>query len=196
MYFQIWFSHLFAPVLLETWELMYPKVHESDHLLLLIDMIYRFYRLYDLMDLQALKLAFSYAPPRMCLKLCGISGDCRSRPVNMGDEPVNELRKFGKFMYIGPTKILNGRVTRVPRYWSHESCIEMNAATGQVFVLNITSIRFCLPKLDWYCSALYWHLFRIYLVRQLVYCLGVWRIRAIKHHAIQCGLFVDYMSGW
>ena len=26
----------------------------------------------------------------MCLKLCGISGDCRSRPVNMGDEPVNE----------------------------------------------------------------------------------------------------------
>ena len=43
------------------------------------------------MDLQALKLAFSYAPPRMCLKLCGISGDCRSRPVNMGDEPVNEL---------------------------------------------------------------------------------------------------------
>ena len=44
------------------------------------------------MDLQALKLAFSYAPPRMCLKLCGISGDCRSRPVNMGDEPVNELR--------------------------------------------------------------------------------------------------------
>ena len=27
----------------------------------------------------------------MCLKLCGISGDCRSRPVNMGDEPVKEL---------------------------------------------------------------------------------------------------------
>ena len=46
------------------------------------------------MDLQALKLAFSYAPPRMCLKLCGISGDCRSRPVNMGDEPVNELNNF------------------------------------------------------------------------------------------------------
>ena len=48
------------------------------------------------MDLQALKLAFSYAPPRMCLKLCGISGDCRSRPVNMGDEPVNELSSAEK----------------------------------------------------------------------------------------------------
>ena len=34
--------HLFAPVLLDTWVLMYPKVPESDHLLLLIDMIYRF----------------------------------------------------------------------------------------------------------------------------------------------------------
>ena len=39
----------------------------------------------------------------MCLKLCGISGDCRSRPVNVGDEPVNELMDFITYLV---TKII------------------------------------------------------------------------------------------
>ncbi len=34
----------------------------------------------------------------MCLKLCDISGDCRSRPVNMGDEPVKELKVLLKYV--------------------------------------------------------------------------------------------------
>ena len=66
------------------------------------------------MDLQALKL------PRMCLKLCGISGDCRSRPVNMGDEPVNELRS----LLPSPVSDLN---SEVPLYYDEDGSYNHNS---------------------------------------------------------------------
>ena len=48
------------------------------------------------MDLQALKLAIFICSSQNLLEIvCGISGYCRSRPVNMGDEPVNELTGDG-----------------------------------------------------------------------------------------------------